>query len=127
MTTRFDLAPVGDRVVDGALEHALANMGRHNLIVAVIGGIYTGLFSPTDMAAVGAAGSSIFAGVRGKLDWTALRAGIGETAGMTGMIFLILIGAALFNFFIETSGLTRTLVDWISHRGFSPLAVLVSL
>ena len=128
VTTRPDLAPVGDRVRWTARWNTLwRTWDAIILIVAVIGGIYTGLFSPTEAAAVGAAGSLIFAGVRGKLDWTALRAGIGETAGMTGMIFLILIGAALFNFFIETSGLTRTLVDWISHRGFSPLAVLVSL
>ena len=46
---------------------------------------------------------------------------------MTGMIFLILIGAALFNFFIETSGLTQTLVNWITTQGYSPLAVLITL
>ena len=56
-----------------------------------------------------------------------LRAGIREKAGMTGMIFLILIGAALFNFFIETSGLTQTLVDWITTQGYSPLVVLIAL
>jgi tripartite ATP-independent transporter DctM subunit len=123
-----DLAPVSDYVPWSERWGALLAMwDAIVLIVVVIGGIYAGLFSPTEAAAVGAAGSLIFAAIRGKLSWQVLRAGIRETAGMTGMIFLILIGAALFNFFIETSGLTQTLVDWITHRGFSPLAVLVSL
>ena len=46
---------------------------------------------------------------------------------MTGMIFLILIGAALFNFFIEASGMTQALVDWITTQGFSPLSVILIL
>ena len=88
----------------------------------VIGGIYAGLFSPTEAAAVGAGGALLFAGIRKKLNWATLRAGIRETAGMTGMIFLILIGAALFNFFIETSGLTVVpAFNVITGVGYDPV------
>ncbi len=97
------------------------------LIVMVIGGIYTGLFSPTEAAAVGAGGAILFTALRGKLTLAVLQQGMSETASMTGMIFLILIGAALFNFFIETSGMTQALVGWITTSGFSPLAVILIL
>ena len=122
------LAPVGDYVPWSKRWGALLQMwDAILLIVLVIGGIYAGLFSPTEAAAVGAGGALLFAAIRKKLNWTTLRSGIRETAGMTGMIFMILIGAALFNFFIETSGLTQTLVDWITTQGYSPLAVLICL
>lgn len=97
------------------------------LIVMVIGGIYTGLFSPTEAAAVGAGGAVLFTALRGKLTLEVLRLGMLETASMTGMIFLILIGAALFNFFIEASGMTQALVDWITSQGFAPLSVILIL
>lgn len=97
------------------------------LIVLVIGGIYAGLFSPTEAAAVGAGGAVLFTALRGKLTLDVLRRGMLETASMTGMIFLILIGAALFNFFIESSGMTQALVDWITTQGFAPLSVILIL
>ncbi len=97
------------------------------LIVSVIGGIYAGLFSPTEAAAVGAGGAIVFTALRGKLNLKVLKSGVLETTSMTGMIFLILIGASLFNFFIETSGMTQALVGWISQSGFSPPIVLAIL
>ncbi len=97
------------------------------LIVLVIGGIYAGLFSPTEAAAVGAGGAILLTALRGKLKGRILRDGMLETASMTGMIFMILIGAALFNFFIETSGMTQALVNWITHAGFAPINVILIL
>ncbi len=97
------------------------------LILLVIGGIYAGLFSPTEAAAVGAGGSILLTAMRGRLKASILREGMLETASMTGMIFMILIGAALFNFFIETSGMTQALVNWITHSGFEPISVILIL
>ncbi|MFY0681524.1 MAG: TRAP transporter large permease [Thalassovita sp.] len=97
------------------------------LIVTVIGGIYAGLFSPTEAAAVGAAGALLVAAFRGRLNLTSLRRGMLETAAMTGMIFMILIGATLFNFFLEQSRLTETLLHWISQADMSPGIVIVAL
>jgi len=107
--------------------HLLQMWDAVALIVLVIGGIYTGLFSPTEAAAVGAGGAVLFTALRGKLTLDVLRRGMLETSAMTGMIFLILIGAALFNFFIESSGMTQALVEWITTQGFSPLSVILIL
>lgn len=97
------------------------------LFSLVIGGIYAGFFSPTEAAAVGAAGAFLFAFVRKRLTRQVLKEALIETATTTGMIFLILIGAALFNFFIETSELPQSLVTHLDHLGWEPLPVLLLL
>jgi tripartite ATP-independent transporter DctM subunit len=97
------------------------------LFVLVIGGIYAGFFSPTEAAAVGAAGAFTFAAVRGRLTRRVLLDGILETATTTGMIFFILIGAALFNFFIESSNLPQFLVGLVKDLAWPPFAVMLVL
>lgn len=94
------------------------------LMVVVIGGIYAKLFSPTEAASVGAFGALVVTAAHGRLTWAVLRAGVVETAAMTGMIFLILIGAAIFNYFIELSSLTDVLTGAIAESGLSPLGLL---
>jgi tripartite ATP-independent transporter DctM subunit len=95
------------------------------LILLVIGGIYAGLFSPTEAAAVGAGGAILFTAIRRKLSWVVLKSGISETASMTGMIFLVLIGASLFNLFIEASEMTNALVTLITASDLPPIAVII--
>jgi len=95
------------------------------LFTMVIGGIYVGWFTPTEAAAVGAVGAFLLALASGKLTQRALRESIVETAALTGMIYFILIGAALFNFFLENTGLPQFLIGLIEASGLSPLAVMV--
>ncbi len=95
------------------------------LFAAVIGGIYAGWFSPTEAAAVGATGAFLLALASGRLDRATLRDALRETAGLTGMIFFILIGAALFNNFLEATGLPRQLVLWIEASPLTPTTVLI--
>ncbi len=97
------------------------------LFLVVIGGIYGGLFSPTEAAAVGAAGAVLLAWARGGLTAATLVDAVGETARIAGMIFLVLIGAAVFNYFIETTGLPQGLVAWVRASGLSPLGVLLAV
>lgn len=120
------LGPAGPRL---SLKHRLEALGRiwdaALLIFAVIGGIYAEIFSPTEAAAVGAGGALVITAARGKLSGRVLGEGIAETAGMTGMIFLILIGAALFNYFIELSQFTTVLTRAIDQAGLPPFGVLL--
>lgn len=97
------------------------------LFSVVIGGIYLGWFSPTEAAAVGSVGAFVLALISGELDRPTLKAVVFETAGLTGMIFFILIGAALFNFFLETTGLPQLLIRGIEGAGLSPTWVLVAI
>ncbi len=95
------------------------------IFAVVIGGIQGGLFSPTEAAAVGAAGAVLLAAFRRSLDRKALWASMYETVSMTGMIALIVVGAALFNAFVETTGLPQYLIGAVENSGLPPFGVLI--
>lgn len=123
---RPGIAPAGEKMPGPARRRALlGTWDAMLLIVVVIGGIYGRIFSPTEAAAVGAAGALLITIARGRLDRAVVRAGVAETAGMVGMIFLILMGASIFNYFIELSGLTQFLLDRIQGAGVPPFGVLL--
>lgn len=97
------------------------------LFTLVIGGIYVGWFSPTEAAAVGAVGAFVLAALARQLTKENLRGALIETAELTGMIFFILIGASLFNYFLETTGLPVALIGAIESSGLGPYAVLIAI
>lgn len=120
------LGPAGDRLGAGERWRVLREVWAVALLFAVvIGGIYTGLFSPTEAAAVGAFGAFAFAAFRRRLNRPVMRGIMAETAATTGMIFLILIGAGIFNFFIETSGLPQAIVGFFEGLAWNRYLVLV--
>jgi tripartite ATP-independent transporter DctM subunit len=80
----------------------------------VLGGMYLGWFSPTEAAAVGAAGALVLAALSGRLTRKVIHDGVAETALTSGMIFMILIGAGIFNAFIESTGMTDSLIGLVN-------------
>src|SRR5437762_1153577 len=66
------------------------------LFLFVMGGIYGGLFTATEGAAMGAFGAMVFALSRRALTWRTLYDALLESAGTTSMLFMILIGALIF-------------------------------
>ncbi len=95
------------------------------LFVAVMGSIYLNIASPTEAAAVGAFGAMLLAAFYKRLTIDVIRESLIETAGTTAIIFLILVGTSILQFFIETSTLPSLLLDHINYFGLSPLGVLV--
>ncbi len=93
----------------------------------VLGGMYLGWFSPTEGAAVGAAGAVALAALSGRLTRDTLRDAIAETATTTGMIFVILIGAGIFNAFVESTRMTDALIDAVRATGLGPWTVMALL
>jgi tripartite ATP-independent transporter DctM subunit len=93
----------------------------------VLGGIYGGFFNPTPGAAVGAALVWAYGLLRRTLSWPATLAAFRETAGTTGMIYLILLGAELMKIFMSRIRLPQTLADWVIASGLSPMTVLMLL
>jgi tripartite ATP-independent transporter DctM subunit len=122
------LGPADHRVDWRGRLKALANVWSVlALFVLVIGGIYAGLFSPTEAAAIGAFGALVLALLKGGMTPRVFLDCLTETASTTGMIFLILIGTALFNYFVETTGMPQMLVQQVTELGWPPLAILVLL
>lgn len=79
----------------------------------VLGGMFAGLFSPTEAASIGVVGVALIAIARRRLTIAALRQAAFETASLSGMIFMILIAASTFNYFIEATQITQMLVSWV--------------
>ena len=97
------------------------------IFVSVIGGIYFGLFTPTEGGAIGAAATGLFAIASGRLSWAAFASCLLETAKATGMIFLILVSAQILNSFLALSQVTTELANALSGSGLSPMLILVGI
>ena len=97
------------------------------IFLAVVGGIYTGLFTPTEGAAIGAFGTGVAAWAAGGLNRHTLTAAILGTALATGMIFMIVLGAGLYNTFLALSQLPQEMAQWVLDLGMSPWLVLATV
>ena len=93
----------------------------------VVGGIYLGWFTPTEAAAIGAVATGAAALGRGGLSPAGFVECLLETARTTGMIFLILLGADLFNVCLALTQLPADAAAWIGGSGVSPYVVLFVL
>ncbi len=90
----------------------------------VIGGIYFGLFNPTPAAAVGVFLVLAFGLLRGQLGWQGFKGALLDTASTSGMIYLILLGAALLNIFMARGGVPQAAAEVMVTSGLSPMAIL---
>ncbi|MEY3625545.1 MAG: TRAP transporter large permease [Limnohabitans sp.] len=97
------------------------------LFVFVMGGLYSGVFTATESAGIGAMGAFAFAVARRKMNLRVLVSCLVETGKTTAMIFTIIFGALAFANFITLTGMTVQLVDWIQQQGFSVYGVLISM
>ena len=95
------------------------------VFLVVVGGIYLGWFTPTEGAAVGAAGTGLIALVSGNLNWKVFSDSIISTAMSTAMIFFIVLGASFYNSFLALSQVPQELSSFVVSQGFSPWLVLV--
>ena len=83
------------------------------LFILVLGGIYMGIFTPTEAAGVGAFGAFIAALLRGKLNRLALKESLFETLRNTAMILIIVLGALILGYFLAISRVPFTIADTI--------------
>ena len=94
------------------------------VFLLVVGGIYLGWFTPTEGAAVGAAGTGIAALLSGNLTWKIFMESIIATATATAMIFFIVFGAGFYNSFLALSQVPQELSMWVGGLGLSPWSIL---
>ena len=94
------------------------------IFIVVIGGIYTGIFTPTEGAAVGATATGLLAWKSGGLADRKMLQAFESTAGGTAMVFMIVLGAAAYNSFLALSMLPQELATWVGSLGLGPYQVL---
>jgi tripartite ATP-independent transporter DctM subunit len=97
------------------------------LLACVIGGIYGGVFTVNEAAALGAGLAFAFALVRRKIDREALWQVAKETATNTGLLYLIIMGASIFTSFIAASKAPQAMVALITAQSLQPLLVIFVL
>jgi C4-dicarboxylate transporter DctM subunit len=94
--------------------------------VVLLGGIYSGAFTPTEAAAVAALYALVLAGVvYRELGWRQVSGAFAETARQTAVILLMICGAFAVNYAVTAEQLDKALAAWIAGLGLSPLAFLV--
>lgn len=108
------LGPVGPRL---PLREKMSSIGETSdmliLFVLVIGGLFLGVFTPTEGGAVGALGATAIALFRRQLTWEAFRNSLFETTKITCMIFLLLYGTTIFGQFLAVTRIPFNLAEWL--------------
>lgn len=120
-----EIGPAGE---SATLREKLAALGRTWAIILlfalVIGGIYFGVFTPTEAAGIGAVGAFVISALRGRLTFDTTRDALMETVKTTSMIFTILIGALTLNNLMVFSGIASELSGFVSGLDMHPMAVM---
>jgi C4-dicarboxylate transporter DctM subunit len=123
---RPDLAPASERAPWRERWAALLRIwDMIALVLLVIGGIALGWISPSEAAAIGAAGSLLIALLRKGLSRAMLFSACEATLKTSGMIFLIIIGALIFAVFVGVTGLTEAAGSLVSSLNLSTIGTLV--
>lgn len=122
------LAPAAARVPPAERRAALRRViPVLSIAVVVVGGIYGGVFTPTESAAIGCIATLATGSLRGTLGFRQIREALLATAETTAMIFVILLGAEVFNAFLALTSAPELLALWIAGQDFPPFGVLALL
>jgi tripartite ATP-independent transporter DctM subunit len=97
------------------------------LLISVIGGIYGGVFTVNEAAALGAVMAFLFTVFRGKFSILVLYQVVRDAALNTAMIYIIIAGASIFSFFIADTRMPATLTSLITEAYLPPLAIIFVL
>ena len=121
-----DSGPAGEKSTwKQKLNATLKTWAITALFATVIGGIYFGVFTPTEAAGVGAFGALFIAFSRKRLNREMMKETLLETGQTSAMIFTILIGAITLNNLVIFSGLANALADFVSGLNMSPATVML--
>jgi C4-dicarboxylate transporter, DctM subunit len=128
LMTRIDpaLGPPGPRSSRREKLMAFRDVwGTAVLFLVVIGGLYGGVFSPTEAASIGVVGALVLALLNRRLSGPLLVGALMETVKTTAMIFTILIGAIMFNNFLILSGLPDKISTWMAGLPIGGIGILL--
>jgi C4-dicarboxylate transporter, DctM subunit len=95
------------------------------LFLLVIGGLYFGVFTPTEAAGIGAFGAFIMTILKRKITFGLLKNSLGDTGATTAMVFTILIGAMLLGYFLAITRVPFQLSEFVSALPVSRYTILI--
>jgi C4-dicarboxylate transporter DctM subunit len=94
------------------------------LFLLIMGGIYGGLFTPTEAGAVGACGALAFGLIRRKISGKKLYASLLATGRTTSMVFMVVIGTAIYGYFLTSTQLPMELATWVIELNVAPVLIV---
>ncbi|GGB45342.1 C4-dicarboxylate ABC transporter permease [Tistrella bauzanensis] len=97
------------------------------IFAGIIGGLYLGVFAPSEAGAMGALGVAVVGLVRGRLDARAVRAGLTEAARTAASVMVVLIGALVFGYFLALTRAPQMLVAMLADTGLPPWGVMAAM
>jgi tripartite ATP-independent transporter DctM subunit len=123
---RPEQGPPGDTFTWGQKIRSLTNMGDTLLVfLLVMGGLFTGFFTPTEAAAVGAFGVLAVAVIRRRLTWDGFVKSLYETLRTSCMVMFLIAGAVLFGKFLAVTRIPFNIASWIGGLDQPPFVILL--
>ncbi len=122
------MGPPGEKASWGERVTSLKAVGPIIVIfLLVIGGIYGGLFTPTEAGAIGAVGALIIGLVMKRFNRKKLVDSLLDTGRTSSMSFFVLCGAMVFSYFLGASKLTPTIANYIASIAMPPIFVIIAM
>ena len=94
------------------------------VFLLVMGGLFLGLFTPTEAGGVGAMGVLAVAMLRRRLSWSGFVISLYETLRTSAMVLLLIAGAIIFGHFLAVTRIPFEVATWVSHLAWPPWAII---
>jgi len=94
------------------------------VFLLVMGGLFWGIFTPTEAGAVGAFGVLFLAVIRGQISWAGFVKSLYETLRTTCMVLLLIAGAVIFGHFLAVTRIPFSVASWVGGLHLPPFAIV---
>ncbi len=94
------------------------------IFIIILGGIYLGIFTPTEAAGIGAFAVFLLLIITGRMTWDILFIAVKDTVKISCMVFTIFIGAKVFNTFLGLSGIPQLALDTLVQLPVTPSVII---
>ncbi len=120
------LAPAGESVPWADKLKAVVSGGVEVIIIfiAVMGGLFGGVFTPTEAGAVGVFSTLVVALIRRQLSWEGFKNSLTDSVRISAMIMFLVAAAAIYGRFLGITGLPRGLATWAVELPLPPVAII---
>jgi tripartite ATP-independent transporter DctM subunit len=122
---RPELGPAGEKSDWPTRVKSLGNLSETLAVFGlVMGGLFTGLFTPTEAGGVGAAGMLVTAWARRLLPWSKLVKSLIESLRTSCMVLMLVAGAVIFGHFLAVTGIPMAAAAWVQGLAWPGWAVM---